>query len=71
MSTNKEMKILLITDTHFNHKAMVAYCGRPENFTEIILQNWEQMSDENTITYHLGDVIFNNPSQPGNCFQNC
>jgi len=59
------MKTLLITDTHFNHKAMVTYCGRPENFTEIILKNWEEMADENTVTYHLGDVIFSNASQVG------
>lgn len=30
------MKIWLTTDTHFNHKKMIEYCGRPENFEEII-----------------------------------
>lgn len=44
---------------------MIPYCGRPENFTELILKNWEQVTDEDTITIHLGDVIFSNASELG------
>jgi len=50
--------IWLITDTHFNHNAMIPYCGRPENYTELILENWSKVVQEGDVTIHLGDVIF-------------
>ena len=42
---------------------MVTLCGRPENHTELILENWRQAVSENDITFHLGDVIFNRQSE--------
>jgi calcineurin-like phosphoesterase family protein len=49
------MRYYIISDTHFNHKQMVEYCGRPENFNEIIWKNLEQLND-NDILIHLGDI---------------
>ena len=50
---NKE--IYLITDTHFNHKKMVEYCGRPENFDELIWASLESLPADCTLI-HLGDI---------------
>lgn len=49
------MKIWLITDTHLGHEKMVDYCGRPANFTHLILQNLSVVQ-ENDILIHLGDI---------------
>lgn len=51
------MKIQIITDTHFNHDAMVEYCGRPVNHTEIVGNNLLKLGlTEQDILIHLGDV---------------
>lgn len=56
-------KIWLIADTHFNHLKMIELCYRPENFTELILENWRNAVGENDITFHLGDVILGRQSE--------
>ena len=33
------MALWLITDTHFGHNNMVHLCGRPQNFTRLIMDN--------------------------------
>jgi len=48
----------LITDTHFFHDEMVKFCGRPHNFTELILTNLKHLVAEQDLLIHLGDVIF-------------
>lgn len=49
------MKYYLITDTHFNHEAMIEFCGRPENFNEIIMKGLKNLPD-NIYLIHLGDI---------------
>lgn len=49
------MKIWLITDTHFGHDKMIPYCGRPEGFEEVILQNLSVLNDHDVLV-HLGDI---------------
>ncbi len=51
-------KIWLITDTHLGHDAMVKYCGRPENHSEIILHNLtrEGVVQSGDTLIHLGDI---------------
>jgi len=51
------MKYYLITDTHFNHKNMVQYCQRPENFDDLLWQSLESLPDD-CVLIHLGDVCF-------------
>ena len=58
-------KVWLITDTHFNHKAMVEYCGRPEDHTERICANWNRLVSIYDTVIHLGDVIFNKAGSIG------
>lgn len=48
----------LITDTHFNHDAMVTMCGRPPNFKDLIIKNLRHNLAEQDMLIHLGDVIF-------------
>lgn len=51
-------KTWLITDTHFYHDVMVKMCGRPENFTDLIIRNMRYLVAEQDLLIHLGDVIF-------------
>jgi len=51
-------KIWLTTDTHFNHNKMVETCGRPENFSELIILNLRKFVARQDVLVHLGDVIF-------------
>lgn len=48
----------IITDTHFNHDNIIEYEIRPENFNELIIENWKSLVSDKDIIYHLGDVIF-------------
>lgn len=50
------MKTFLISDTHLNHSKIATYCDRPENFTEIILNRWNQRVTPADTVIHLGDV---------------
>lgn len=53
----EQPKIFLIGDTHFGHANMIPYCGRPENFDDVIISNWNKIVGYNDIVIHLGDVI--------------
>ena len=50
------MKIYIISDTHFNHnKPMIEWCGRPENFNELLWKGLEQLPSD-CLLLHLGDI---------------
>ena len=54
------MNIYVISDTHFNHtQKMIEYCGRPENFEDLLWKNLEQIHDGDLLI-HLGDVCIGN-----------
>lgn len=57
----KEMKkmLWLITDTHFEHEAMISRCDRPKNFTSLICTNWRQVVKPKDTIIHLGDCAWN------------
>lgn len=52
------MKIFVVSDTHWNHKNIIKYENRPEDFNEVIIDNWNKMVGEKDVVVHLGDVIF-------------
>jgi calcineurin-like phosphoesterase family protein len=60
-TTLKELEnTLFLSDSHFNHTAMLGYCNRPFNFvTEMnlhMVEEWNKRANNKTIIYHLGDV---------------
>lgn len=57
------MSIFIISDTHFNHKKLSEIGERPEDFTEIIIDNWHNKVKETDTVIHLGDVILGQASQ--------
>ena len=49
-------RIFITSDTHLGHANMIPYCGRPENFTELILSNFGKILKPGDILIHLGDI---------------
>ena len=49
------MKYWLTADTHFNHKVMEEYCGRPKDFESKILEGLDKIPVTD-ILIHLGDI---------------
>lgn len=52
------MRYFVISDTHFDHAAICKYCGRPENFAELITKHWNTMVGPDDYVIHLGDVMW-------------
>lgn len=52
-------------DTHFSHKNISKYTGRPfssvEEMNDALIKNWNKTVSPNDIVYHLGDFAFGNP----------
>lgn len=59
--------IYFTSDTHFNHKNIVTFCGRPfadiQSMNESLIENWNNIVGPEDTVYHLGDVAFGNKSQ--------
>lgn len=52
------MRIWIIADTHFYHENIKRYQGRPDDFNEQIIRNWNRLVAYDDVVIHLGDVIF-------------
>lgn len=52
------MKIWIIADTHFYHENIKIFQGRPDDFNEQIIKNWNKVVKYDDLVIHLGDVIF-------------
>ena len=52
------MKIWIIADTHFYHENIKKFQGRPDDFNEQIIKNWNKLVKYDDLVIHLGDVIF-------------
>jgi calcineurin-like phosphoesterase family protein len=48
----------VITDTHFNHDAIIEACGRPTNCDAKTIGNIRRLCAAQDTLIHLGDVIF-------------
>lgn len=46
----------IVTDTHFGHANLKQYCGRPDNFEQLILYNIQRVVKPTDILIHLGDI---------------
>lgn len=53
------MKRYLIADTHFGHRNVIDYAGRPfedvNHMNEILIQNWNEVVQQEDLVYMLGD----------------
>lgn len=56
-NTKSQMKVWIISDTHWNHKKILEYENRPANFNEIIIERWNKVVRDTDLVIHLGDVI--------------
>lgn len=56
-------KTYLISDSHWNHVKMQKFCGRPADFDQKIINQWQATVDYQDIVYHLGDVIWGSQGQ--------
>ncbi|MEN6298470.1 MAG: metallophosphoesterase [Anaerolineaceae bacterium] len=45
----------IISDTHFFHENIGRYCNRPENWQELIINNWNNLISQKDTVLHLGD----------------
>jgi calcineurin-like phosphoesterase family protein len=45
----------IISDTHFFHENIGRYCNRPENWQELIINNWNNLISQKDTVFHLGD----------------
>jgi calcineurin-like phosphoesterase family protein len=59
----KKNRIWLITDTHLGHDAMVQYCGRPADHSDVILRNLFSVLREGDTLIHLGDICIGKDSE--------
>ena len=51
------MRIFVIADTHFGHKALAdKYLSRPADFAKKIIINWKRTIKSDDMIIHLGDV---------------
>ena len=50
--------LFVISDTHFFHKKIGEYCGRPHNWQDLIIKRWNQVVGDNDQVLHLGDLTF-------------
>lgn len=65
------MKTWIISDTHFNHKKLIEYERRPENFNELIIKNWNKVVLDDDLVIHLGDVILGLDSSLDSILSRC
>ena len=50
----------LTADTHFFHNALLHLTSRPENFDEMIVENWNKVVTKREKVLHLGDLSLGN-----------
>lgn len=50
------------SDTHFNHAKIIELADRPfkdvEEMNEALIENWNNVVNEDSVVFHLGDVAF-------------
>lgn len=60
-------KIFFTSDTHFCHKNIISYAGRPflstEEMDKALIENWNSVVPEDGIVFHLGDFCFGGSAQ--------
>lgn len=56
------MKIFLSSDTHYGHKNIIGFCGRPfptvREMDEEFIRRWNAVVTDVDVTYHVGDLSY-------------
>jgi calcineurin-like phosphoesterase family protein len=59
--------VFVVSDTHFDHKNIIKYCGRPfnsvEEMNETLVKNWNKEVKPEDLVLILGDVAYGRFSQ--------
>jgi calcineurin-like phosphoesterase family protein len=53
----------ITADTHFGHKRIAELQVRPENFEEVIVDNWNKVVGKHDKVLHLGDLVLSNKEE--------
>jgi len=61
MDDYSDKRVLLISDTHANHRNIIRYCGRPCDADRKILDSFQQPPAD--VVIHLGDFAFGSREQ--------
>ena len=48
----------VISDTHFFHKNIIKYCGRPNEHEILMIARWQRVVKHTDTVVHLGDLFF-------------
>lgn len=54
----------IVSDTHWGHKNIAGYVGRPEDHEELMIRNWNRLVKPDDTILHLGDVFYGQGSFP-------
>lgn len=61
-------RTFVVSDTHFDHKNIIRYCGRPfsdvESMNRTLVYNWNSVVGLGDTVYFLGDLAFGRGSRP-------
>ena len=61
------MNVFIISDTHFNHKNIIEYSGRPfktvEEMNEEMIKRWNNKVGKDDFVMHLGDFALGNKEE--------
>lgn len=60
----QQQKIFFTSDTHFGHKNVINFCGRPfrdvKEMNERLIKNWNDRVGVQDMVFHCGDVLWFN-----------
>lgn len=74
MTIQDGSNVWFTSDTHFNHKNILAFCHRPfediKTHDEALIDNWNSCVSENDIIFHLGDFAFSSQQYALNIAKN-
>lgn len=48
----------LVADTHFGHENIKAFCHRPDDIEQTMMEKWARMVPEEDTVLHLGDLSY-------------
>lgn len=53
-----KLPFYIISDTHWYHKNIIKYCGRPYDHEQMMITRWQKVVPWDATVVHLGDLFF-------------